>query len=113
MANQDRYMIPIDTVLYCEHCRGYTDHSQRVYLDKTYSRCKVCGQEVTAIFRETRIAPSPEENSLTAISEELNNIVGSIVEHKWSENQGKKDRNFVSRLRERIVGVKRDVDKLR
>jgi hypothetical protein len=111
----DQKMVPIDRVEYCVRCHIQTTHQWRVYTDVTYKKCTRCSLESTVEYTQTssQLGESNPLDALDHVSEELNNIGGSMINHKWSKNLPDKDRNFIKTLLGRIFGVKQDVDKLR
>lgn len=109
-----RYPISVDRLEHCKHCNETTVHQWRVYPDHTWHRCTRCGHEHTTKYEDVAelLADDAMPAELDHISDELNTLGGSVMNHHWG-NIGKKDRSFLEWVLSTIFHVKTHVDRLR
>lgn len=108
--------IPKDEMHLCKGtCNKKTPHTRVAYLEADYWTCKICGHKEQVDAAQSSFEFSEESRALTREEIErarrnISGIVGDIQTHKWGKNLGKKDRNFLQRTVDRLIGIGRDLD---
>lgn len=98
-------------------CRGrcgnrITSHRLTVYPDEDIWTCDICGHKEVIHYEQASPSQSqgiPRDRAEN-IRRNLMGVVGDMQTRHWSKGMGDKDKSFIRRIIDRLIGIGRDLD---
>lgn len=111
----DSYPIVMKRRFFCVgQCRKVTDHHSVIYPDSEANTCLVCGKKQLSRYdRDAAVVlVETDATEVEGIVSDLNLLAGSITNRDWG-HLGKKDKEFISRVREQILAIRNRTERLK
>lgn len=89
--------------------RRVTPHRLVVYQDSDNWTCLVCGHKETIRYDRHQRDTGVTGEQVRRARNNLNNVIGDMQTRRWG-NMGKKDKSFIQRVIDRLIGIGRDLD---
>lgn len=114
--NRHQSLHDIERPCYSNNCNGrVTRHTYVVYHDEDFLQCSVCQTRERTKYKNVedfdkfmhRIGMSKDE--VKKIRGNLLGVTGDLQTRKWGR-MGSKDKSFIRRIIERLLGIGRDMD---
>lgn len=106
--------IVLDRNLPCKGRCGnrITRHRVVVYKDMDYITCEICQHKEVVRYDAGIQPPSgiPWDDA-ERIRRNLMGVVGDMQTRRWSKGMGDKDKSFLQRVVERLIGIGKDLEK--
>lgn len=97
----------------CPKCHHYGKHRYAAHPQEDVWICEnpSCGYtERIPVFTGRGEFRGMTEEDRERARRNVMNVVGDIQTHKWSKNLGLKDRSFIQRIIDRLIGIGRDLE---
>lgn len=97
-----------------KECRGrcglrVTKHRLTVYKDSDHWLCEVCGHKEVVRYETASQKLSLSDDDIRKARQNLMGVVGDMQTRRWSKGMGDKDKSFIQRVVERLIGIGRDL----